>query len=1212
MTEKKASKDKYIFISYSHHELPEVAEQIKIDLEKDGYEVFLDKNRLKTGQYWDVELVEGLERLKEGGWFLYLMTPSSVRHDKQDKNYCLNEVTWADYHTQNAVLPLRLKTCEPPLTIYRIQYYPIEDCIHNDKLKQDRYLEHLKEIRAILEREKTIPIQDSRIKLEKILNPMEFERKKITMLENFTGREWVLENIKDWLQDPNGQKVYRISGGPGTGKSAIAAWLVQELPQNIKAVHFCDRDNADKSDVNRIIKSIACQLAFVLEDYGELLKERVFNDEDRYKDPNLQPRILFEELIIDLIVQLKQKENDFKREPLVMLVDALDEAGVQGQENELTKLIGDPELQRSTPDWIRWIVTARNEPALNFQLQGIPIQIDFDKVANQIVDFRSYYERRLSDFLEDKEKEELLNILVNKAEKSFLYCQLMSEEILKDPKKLKDPYAIPNGMNGFLVKFFMTQFPEGFDEQTEKTLSLMAAAIEPLDEKIICDITSMSKLKLKKWKRKVGSLIRSEGEKNKVLKFYHSIVREWLINKVEGADPDIYEIEPEEGHPMLADYGWKLFQEEKDWGETAEYGLKYLGVHLYASKIVSEKDEKIINKLLQLLSSTFNKKGNVKLMLVIIDKLINYVVENYQFEKERLFKKSIEKFMEVENTNAKHLLRLFLKIYSSQLAVQEKKKWAKWMRNFYYNYDSMQKKIDMTNELEDNLVNNQKESQGKFCLMSKKDFLNALICPMLAWRSYNQRDLNNLSFEQEYRFYIEDLLIKKAREQFPNGKMISETNNQSVITRTKMELENAQNGTYFEAAFEANDFIAKVDILRKTGDSYHIIEVKSSTVKDLSKAEGRESVEDLAYTVWVAKKAGLNVEKASLWFLSKEYRFGEDTSKLFKIIDATDLVEQLFVFFELKSKGIKIMLQNTETPIPVPIRECRRCPFNHECFPFFDRLTIYSIPRLRLVKHLEAGRFTVQDMMDEKINDSQKRVVDAVITKKTFIDKVGIRNAFKKLQYPIAYFDFETVSPPIPVIKDTKSYERIPYQYSIHIAQNEDQLIEDYEHREYLADPKDMEKSITELANRMADDLDDCQTIVAYHDSFEKGVTKWLAQWAENHGDFALSEKLNAIMERFVDLKRVIQENYYDPKFKGSFSKMIYSVLVPELNYNNLIVRNGNEATSIFLIMLLGREDELEAKGMKMPRRQDLLDYCKMDTWTEVVMMDALKKLISK
>jgi len=357
----------------------------------------------------------------------------------------------------------------------------------------------------------------------------------------------------------------------------------------------------------------------------------------------------------------------------------------------LTKLIGDPELQRAMPDWIRWIVTARSEPALNFQLQGHPIQIDLDKVDNQKADFRTYYMRRLADLT--KKEDKILDILVDKAEESFLYCQLMSDEILKDPNKLKDPNTIPIGMNGYLAKFFETQFPQGFDEQTEQILSLMVAAIEPLEEELIQKITSMNKSKMAKWKRKVGSLIRCEGQKYKILKFYHSIVREWLIDEVENSDPGIYEIEPEEGHQLLADYGWGLFEEEEDWEdpEPLEYELQYLGVHLYASGKKTSKKNEVKKKLMQLFIKFFEEKPSERKITTndffghhykeweplesiitmplkrIITNLFDYVVENYRIEEEKVLTKVIKKFFEEQNMVLQYNLCSYMRIYSYNL-----------------------------------------------------------------------------------------------------------------------------------------------------------------------------------------------------------------------------------------------------------------------------------------------------------------------------------------------------------------------------------------------------------------------------------------------------------------------------------------------------------------------------------------------------------------
>ncbi|MGB4200451.1 MAG: TIR domain-containing protein, partial [Thermotogota bacterium] len=290
--------NKYVYVSYSPHELPEVAQRLKEDLEHLGYEVFMGADQITAGGQWDATQNEGLQRLKDGGWFIYLMTPSSVR---QGQNFCLNEVTWAVHHFTGALLPLMVKPCKPPLSIYHIHYYSIDDCIPI-KDKEECYREHLKEIQAILERRKPIPIPDERFKLERILRPMAFDWKKLTALDSFSGREWALEKAKEWVENPNAPRIFRIGGGPGTGKSAIAAWLVREMPELIQAIHFCDRDNVEKSNVNRIIHSIACQLAFCLEDYRRELEHKVYEnveDNRRYLNPMIQPRVLFEELIVD-------------------------------------------------------------------------------------------------------------------------------------------------------------------------------------------------------------------------------------------------------------------------------------------------------------------------------------------------------------------------------------------------------------------------------------------------------------------------------------------------------------------------------------------------------------------------------------------------------------------------------------------------------------------------------------------------------------------------------------------------------------------------------------------------------------------------------------------------------------------------------------------------------------------------------------------------
>src|SRR4051812_2852522 len=44
---------------------------------------------------------------------------------------------------------------------------------------------------------------------------------------DFTGREWVFNAIDGWLATPTGERTFLLTGGPGSGKSAVMARLVQ-------------------------------------------------------------------------------------------------------------------------------------------------------------------------------------------------------------------------------------------------------------------------------------------------------------------------------------------------------------------------------------------------------------------------------------------------------------------------------------------------------------------------------------------------------------------------------------------------------------------------------------------------------------------------------------------------------------------------------------------------------------------------------------------------------------------------------------------------------------------------------------------------------------------------------------------------------------------------------------------------------------------------
>ena len=80
---------------------------------------------------------------------------------------------------------------------------------------------------------------------------------------------------------------------------------------------------------------------------------------------------------------------------------------------------------------------------------------------------------------------------------------------------------------------------------------------------------------------------------------------------------------------------------------------------------------------------------------------------------------------------------------------------------------------------------------------------------------------------------------------------------------------------------------------------------------------------------------------------------------------------------------------------------------------------------------------------------------------------------------------------------------------------------------------------------------------------------------------------------------------YYTPSMKGSYSiKKVLPALVPNLSYKDLTIQEGGTASNTYGAMFLGT-----FQGDIEQTRTDLLEYCKLDTFAMVEILNKLKEV---
>lgn len=487
--------------------------------------------------------------------------------------------------------------------------------------------------------------------------------------------------------------------------------------------------------------------------------------------------------------------------------------------------------------------------------------------------------------------------------------------------------------------------------------------------------------------------------------------------------------------------------------------------------------------------------------------------------------------------------------------------------------------------------------------LSKSTFIRGLQCEKSLYlykHHYNLKDPSPSSLQAVFDQGTSIGLF--AQELFPNGVDASPENHFKMVESVGKTLDFISQGQtiIYEATFLYDEVLAALDILVNDEDGWKAYEVKSSTkVSDTY-------VKDAAIQYYTITNSGIDLKDISIIYINNQYvKNGEiDINELFTIESVLDQVLEFLPQIPNEVRRLRNVIESPEVPKVDIGNHCSDpydCDFKGTCWKHIPEYSIFDISRLNKDKKFDLynqGVLTLNDidLSQTDLNPNQVLQVQSELSGSSHIDTNEIRNFTSGLNYPLYFLDFETIGPAVPIYDGSRPYQQLVFQYSLHLQETSSSELQ---HREYLADPT--EDPRIGFIEQLIQDCGGNGDILVYNIGFEKGKLKDLIEVFPEY-----SNELRGIVNRLKDLMTPFQQKwYYTPEMKGSYSiKSVLPALVPELSYNDLEIKEGGTASNTFLSMVNGTfEGDLQVA------RKQLLEYCKLDTYAMVKILEVLQNI---
>lgn len=342
--------------------------------------------------------------------------------------------------------------------------------------------------------------------------------------DEFTGRDWLYEEINDFFKENQKKNIYAIIAPKGYGKTAIACQAREKI-EFCNDIHIChSRDSRSCNPILWINKIIKC-LAESDNGVKEQINEKVSTlEESLEKDPGAYFSHYFSKLTIN---------NEGKY--FVFVVDGLDEAHANSGDsvNSFSSLFKFTPF----PPYIKILVTSR--PGIQIGGERTKTQIESKNMdpnsKDNLSNLKDYIRNRINSLAQDIQEDQrnaFINTLNTKSAGIFLYAKVILDAIQDKHFSFDHFRNLPDNLSDVYKEMFYTRFSLKERDQLpyyndSKNLLAVYCTNDYIPDSLIAALNKNGEVNITHKDLIKQFLIRSDKNSG----FFHGSMREWLLEE---------------------------------------------------------------------------------------------------------------------------------------------------------------------------------------------------------------------------------------------------------------------------------------------------------------------------------------------------------------------------------------------------------------------------------------------------------------------------------------------------------------------------------------------------------------------------------------------------------------------------------------------------------------------------------------------------------